>query len=63
MRGARGQLHKSEPPALPPRPRVDAPMGCQGETNYDLQRNLAIESWDSPVAFDELVLNTAVLLT
>ena len=26
--------------------RIDALLGCQGETNYDLLRNLAIEFWD-----------------
>ena len=26
--------------------RIDALLECQGETNYDLLRNLAIEFWD-----------------
>ena len=40
---------------------VDALVEFQGKTNQDLQHNLANEFWDCPDAFDELVLNTAVV--
>ena len=37
--------------------RIDALLGCQGETNYKDLRNLAIEFWDGLQAFDQSMFN------
>ena len=44
--GSRGQQFELEPPSISILQRMDALLECQGETNYDLLRNLAIEFWD-----------------